>query len=168
MPTLIDRNGRRHDDWIRPEGDAAQIAEGARVLLPLAQWQAERETWRARAGAVGVVLGPADDPAAIAAHLGEIGLVAVEFPSFTDGRGYSIARLLRERHGWSGELRAVGEVLRDQLFYLTRCGFDSFALADGQDADAALRGFADFSEAYQAGTDRAPLFARRAAAGASA
>ena len=86
----------------------------------------------------------------------------VNFPQFTDGRGYSIARLLRERYGWRGELRAIGDVLRDQLFYLSRCGFDAFALRDDQDPHAALTAFDDFSEAYQASVERPqPLFRRR-------
>lgn len=168
MPTLIDRHGPRADDWILAADPQAEVPDGARVLLPLARWQAESAQWRTRAAALGVLLGPADDPAQVAPDLGALALVAVDFPSFTDGRGYSIARLLRERHGWRGELRAVGEVLRDQLFYLARCGFDAFALADGEDAQAALAGFSVFSEAYQGGTDRPPLFARRAAAGAPA
>ena len=162
MPTLIDRNGRRDDAWIPFAGDATAIPAGAAVLLPLAEWQAHRADWTARASRLGVLLGPADDPAPIAPDLDTLSLVAVDFPAFTDGRGYSIARLLRERHGWQGELRAVGEVLRDQLFLLARCGFDTFALADGQPVDEALAAFADFSESYQSAVDRGPLFARRA------
>jgi uncharacterized protein (DUF934 family) len=89
-------------------------------------------------------------------------LIAVNFPQFTDGRGYSIARLLRERYSWRGELRAIGDVLRDQLFYLARCGFDAFMLREGQDAQAALAAFNDFSEGYQASVERPqPLFRRR-------
>ena len=76
----------------------------------------------------------------------------MRFPKFTDGRGYSIARLLR-RLGWKGELRAVGDVLRDQLFYMTRCGFDAFALRDDQDAQVALTAFSDFSTPYQPAID---------------
>jgi len=107
-------------------------------------------------------LEPADDPAAVAHRLGGAARVEVNFPSFTDGRGYSIARLLRERHGYRGELRAVGDVQRDQLFYLARCGFDAYLLRDGDDAGAALAAFNDFSEAYQASVERPqPLFRRR-------
>lgn len=164
MPTLIDRTGRRDDAWQEFTGDAASLPAGASVLLPLAEWHANRAHWLGHAARVGVRLSPADAPAAIADDLDVLALVAIEFPAFTDGRGYSIARLLRERHGWKGELRAVGEVLRDQLFYLARCGFDTFALADGQSAEAALAAFADFSESYQSGVDRGPLFARRLAA----
>jgi uncharacterized protein (DUF934 family) len=91
-------------------------------------------------------------------------MVAVHFPKFNDGRGYSSARLLRERLGFAGELRAVGDVLRDQLFLLARCGFDSFALRADQDPASALSAFKDFSVRYQAATDEVlPLFRRRTA-----
>jgi len=107
-------------------------------------------------------LAPGDDPARVADRLGSAARVEVNFPSFTDGRGYSIARLLRERHGYQGELRAVGDVQRDQLFYLARCGFDAFLLREGLDAQEALAALQDFSEAYQASVERPePLFRRR-------
>lgn len=167
MPTLIERGGRRRDEWLLLEGDAERAPAGAALLVPLAAWQSVVPALSARPGRLGILLAPSDDPAAIAGVLGRLELVAVEFPKFTDGRGYSIARSLRERHGWRGELRAVGEVLRDQLFYLSRCGFDSFALADGEDADAALESFDVFSDAYQSATDRGPLFLRRGAPAAS-
>jgi uncharacterized protein (DUF934 family) len=93
----------------------------------------------------------------------------VSFPKFTDGRGFSTARLLRERYRYRGELRAVGDVLRDQLLFLARCGFDAFALRADQDPDAALAAFEDFTEAYQGGTDQPlPLFRRRLAEAALA
>ena len=137
---------------IRLRKTAAQPETGAPV--PLALWKGERA----------VLLGPADDPALIADSLGEIGVVAIDFPQFTDGRGYSIARLLRERYGYTGEIRAVGEVLRDNLFYLSRCGFDSFALSDKTSAEEALAHLSTFSDAYQASVERPqPLFRRRAA-----
>jgi uncharacterized protein (DUF934 family) len=107
-------------------------------------------------------LEPADDPAASAGRLGAVSRVEVNFPSFTDGRGYSIARLLRERFGYRGELRAVGEVQRDQLFNLARCGFDAFVLKKDDDAADALAALNDFSEVYQASVERPlPLFRRR-------
>jgi len=107
-------------------------------------------------------LEPADDPAGVADRLGAAARVEVNFPRFNDGRGYSIARLLRERHGYTGELRAVGDVQRDQIFYLSRCGFDAFLLREGEDAEAALAALRDFSEAYQASVERPqPLFRRR-------
>ncbi|MDH5220714.1 MAG: DUF934 domain-containing protein [Betaproteobacteria bacterium] len=107
---------------------------------------------------------PHEDPAAVADRLGSAARVEVHFPKFTDGRGYSIARLLRERFGYRGELRAVGDVPRDQLHYLARCGFDAFLLRDGEDAKGALAALAGFSEAYQSSVDRPlPLFRRRGA-----
>ena len=107
-------------------------------------------------------LEPGDDPARVADRLGAAARVEVNFPSFTDGRGYSIARLLRERYAYQGELRAVGDVQRDHLFYLSRCGFDAFLLRDVQDAEESLCALHDFSEAYQASVERPePLFRRR-------
>jgi uncharacterized protein (DUF934 family) len=94
-------------------------------------------------------LEPGDDPASIADRLPGAAWVEVSFPKFGDGRGYSLARLLRERYGYRGELRAVGQVTRDNLQYLERCGFDAFLLRDGEDPREALRGFEDFSAAYQ-------------------
>ena len=96
-----------------------------------------------------VRLEPTDDPAAVADRLAQAAWVEVNFPKFGDGRGYSIARLLRERHGYRGELRAVGQVARDNLHFLERCGFDAFLLRDGEDPHEALRGFEDFSVSYQ-------------------
>lgn len=109
-----------------------------------------------------LLLEPTDDPQDIADRLPGVQLVAVNFPKYGDGRGYSIARLLRERYGYKGELRAVGVVARDQLRFMAQCGFDSFQLREGEDAQAALEGLADFSEAYQASAlQPVPLFRRR-------
>jgi uncharacterized protein (DUF934 family) len=109
-------------------------------------------------------LGPGDDPAALGERLHAAARVEVDFPKFTDGRGYSIARLLRERFGYRGELRAVGDVQRDQLHYLSRVGFDAFLLREGEDAEGALAALGDFSEAYQSSVERPlPLFRRRGA-----
>ena len=107
-------------------------------------------------------LEPTDDPAAVAERLARVARVEVHFPKFGDGRGFSIGRLLRERYGYSGELRAVGHITRDHLFFLESCGFDAFELREGEDPHAALAAFDDFSESYQASPKRAqPLFRRR-------
>jgi uncharacterized protein (DUF934 family) len=109
-------------------------------------------------------LEPHEDPAAHAQRLGTVARVEINFPNFGDGRGYSIARLLRERHGYRGELRAVGEVARDHLYFMAQCGFDAFELRAGEDPVAALSAVNDFSEAYQASSARPqPLFRRRCA-----
>ena len=89
-------------------------------------------------------------------------VIALNFPKFTDGRHYSSARLLRERYGYKGEIRAIGDVLRDQLFYMRRCGFDAFAIRADRDPEDALQSLKDFSVRYQAAVDeRLPLFRRR-------
>ena len=108
-----------------------------------------------------VRLEPGDDPASVA--LEGVARVEVNFPKFGDGRGYSIARLLRERRGYRGELRAVGQVGIDHLYYMEQCGFDAFELRDGEDAEQALAAFDSFSEGYQTSVARPqPLFRRRA------
>jgi uncharacterized protein (DUF934 family) len=110
-----------------------------------------------------LVLEPTDDPALLAGALAEARVIAVNFPKYGDGRGYSIARLLRERYGYRGELRAFGVIARDHLHAMAQCGFDTFELRHGEDAQAALAAFDDFSEAYQASAaQRVPLFRRRA------
>jgi uncharacterized protein (DUF934 family) len=107
-------------------------------------------------------LEPTDDPAKVAGELAGVARVEVNFPKFGDGRGFSIGRLLRERYGYKGELRAVGQITRDHLFFLESCGFDAFELREGEDAAEAVAAFDDFSESYQASPARpVPLFRRR-------
>ena len=109
-------------------------------------------------------LEPTDDPAKFVDRLGSVARVEVHFPKFGDGRGFSIARLLRERYGYKGELRAVGHITRDLLFFMESIGFDAFELRAGEDPRAALAAFDDFSESYQASPKRPqPLFRRRLA-----
>src|SRR4029079_18356513 len=108
-------------------------------------WRRRRSAGGPR-GDVGFCRAPADDPAALADDVGGLPVIAVDFPQFTDGRGYSTGRLLRERYKFAGELRAIGDILRDQLAYLVQCGFDAFALREGKDAQAALAGFVDFAD----------------------
>jgi uncharacterized protein (DUF934 family) len=104
-----------------------------------------------------------DDPAIVAGAVGLAGVIAINFPKFGDGRGYSIARLLRERYGYKGELRAIGEVARDHLHAMVQCGFDAFQLREGENPQEALQAFGDFSEQYQAtAAQPLPLFRRRA------
>jgi len=163
---LIKDRKRARDRWQLLEAGAdrapPQLPERGDVIVPVVAWQALREALLARDSAIGVWLAGDDDPADIAPDLAHFNLVAVQFTSFTDGRGYSIARLLRQRYGWSGELRAIGDIQRDQIFYLARCGFDAFALREGENVDEVLAAFDDFGEAYQAGVDRPlPLFRRR-------
>ena len=161
---LIVGRAPARDRWRWLEADGPLPAHGP-LAVPLSRWLVEREALRARADDLAVRLEPDDDPARLAPDLDRLAMIAIRFPQFTDGRGYSLARLLRERLGWRGELRAVGDVQRDQLAYLSRVGFDAFALREADDDVAgALRAFDAFGEAYQAAWDRPqPLFRRRVA-----
>ena len=164
MPPLIKDRAVIADRWtlLREATTLGDIGADLPVIVPLALWQAERAPLLAR-GDVGVWLAPTDDPAAIADDLAALPLVAVDFPKFTDGRGYSIARLLRDRYGFTGELRAIGDVLHDQLFALSQCGFDAFALRADRDVTEALASFGDFESVYTSTTRTpAPWFRRRA------
>ncbi len=169
MPRSIEgsiaEGGRIVDDvWLTVEtAEALQLApEGAPVLVTHDLWSSERDWLIARGTRVGVVLEPNEDPATLVDDLPRLSMIAIRFPKFTDGRGYSIARLLRERYGYRGSLRAVGDVLRDQLFYMLRCGFDSFVMRHDDHLAGALSAYRDFTEAYQTSVDRPlPLFARR-------
>jgi uncharacterized protein (DUF934 family) len=166
MAKLINQQQLLTDEWVRLDDDAA-LPPLAPIFVSLARWQRDRPVLLSHKGLLGVELGTHDEVSAIATDLEEFGLIAVHFPKFTDGRGYSIARTLRDRLGYGGELRATGDVLRDQLFNLARVGFDAFALRDDQDVEVSLAAFQDFSEAYQASVERpVPLFRRRVAAGA--
>jgi len=163
MTQLIKHGALIQDNWQLLERDSiGALPFSGDVIVPLDLWTSEREALSFRLGRIGVWLEADADPEAIAPDLARFDLIAVRFASFTDGRGYSIARLLRERHGYRGELRAIGDVLRDQLYYLSRCGFDAFALRADQNPGQALSAFGDFSEAYQASVERPePLFRRR-------
>lgn len=164
----IIRNGKiADDDWRYLDTAEAtsdtDVGQG-RVIVPLSLWLAQREALLAR-GDVGVALEGSDDPAALADDLARLPLVALHFPKFTDGRSYSSATLLRSRYGYTGELRAFGDVLRDQFNYLQRCGFDVLQPQVGRYSDeqlaAALASLADFTEPYQGTvTPGQPLFRR--------
>ena len=151
------------DAWriVGLEREAAEEHAGP-IVVPLAAWKERRAALLRRLEPIGVWLETEHDPAEIAPDLARLALIAVRFPKFTDGRGYSIASLLRRRHGYRGELRAFGDIGRDQLFYLSRVGFDSFVLPAHRDPRAALAAFDDFTVRYQAGADEPlPLFRRR-------
>ena len=127
------------------------------LIVTLDQWRGQRETLLRRNGRLGLRLASDQPPEEIASDLEHFDLIALEFPKFNDGRAYSYARLLRERHGFKGELRAVGNVLRDQLFFMLRCGFDSFAVADEKTAAAWKDAIEEIQVWYQPTADgRAP------------
>lgn len=177
MPSLI-RKIRDHstiidDNWklLRPTPEesahAVRLPVGP-LLVPIRVWNARRaqliEREYEHGWPLGVWLAPDEGPETIASDLDDFSVIGVEFPEVSDGRGYTTARLLRDRYGYDGELRAFGDIGRDQLFFLARVGFDTFALRSGDDPKAALGSLRDFSVVHQSASDAAfPLFHRRTA-----
>ena len=164
----IIRNGEVVDDaWsvlTLAEGETPEsvVVPEDNTLVPLVVWQAQRVVLIERTTPRGVWLDSHEKPEDLADDLAHFAVVGVRFPKFADGRVYTIGRLLRERFGFSGELRAIGEVLYDQLHYLRRCGFNAFALRADKDPYEALAGLHVFSESYQVAVDQPqPLFRRR-------
>lgn len=145
------------DSWQRlVEPEAQQLPSAGDLIVPWGYWQAERATLTRHQGNIAVCLQGADNPHELAEALHLFELIALDFPQFKDGRCYSHARLLRERLDYKGELRAVGDVLRDQLFFMQRCGIDSFQVRADKDAQDALKGLDGFSVKYQTCADGAP------------
>jgi uncharacterized protein (DUF934 family) len=117
------------DPWRRLDGLAELPAEG-HVILPMKSWEDLAPERRRTNVAFGLLLEPSQPVEAIARDLPYLGLIAIQFPKFTDGRGYSMAQQIRERYHFQGELRATGDVLFDQLQFMARCGFDAFEISD--------------------------------------
>lgn len=136
------------DPWL-VIGDHEPIPGSRPVMVSLTRWRAERDTLRGRNSLIGVRLKTEDLAEDIADDVGHLDLIAIEFPSIGDGRGYSTGRLLRERHGFTGELRAVGPLVRDVFLFLRRCGFDAVEARDEVEAAAWPDAVGAFTVAYQ-------------------
>jgi uncharacterized protein (DUF934 family) len=154
-----------NDDWIvlrlgekdTPEG---VVVPPGKVIAPLKVWRAQRDVLLGRTE-LGVWLASDERAEDLRNDVDRFSVIAVDFPKFADGRGYSIAHHLRNRLGYRGELRAIGDVLRDQMFYMQRVGFDAFAARTDKDISEALKGLSDFTFTYQASSDeQLPLFRR--------
>jgi uncharacterized protein (DUF934 family) len=147
------------DSWTLIREMDADLSEGP-LILPLALWLSRRIDHNPAQDAVW--LGPDDEVESLKPWLNSLPLIALDFPSFRDGRAYSQAYLLRTRFGWQGELRAVGDVLRDQLSHMRQCGFDAFAVREDKSAEDALKGLAGMSVLYgRSVIEPRPLFRRR-------
>lgn len=154
MPLI--RNGTVSEDAMVFLADDAPAPESGGIIVSLTRWMNERDALSRRAGQVGVRVEPGEDVTSLEADLARLSLVALAFPKFTDGRSYSKARILRERFGFAGEIRAVGQVLRDQLMFMARCGIDSFEVADEAEAarwEALIRAYPGY---YQPAGDARP------------
>jgi len=147
------------DDYVEVADDA-ELPVSGKVIVSLARWNAHHEGLLIRFESVGVRIASDKLPKDIH-ELGSLALVAIEFPRFSDGRGYSIARLLR-REAFQGEIRAVGWVLRDNLLYMERCGIDAYDLLPGKSLESAVQAFGELDVVYQATVpDPRPLYRRR-------
>jgi uncharacterized protein (DUF934 family) len=142
------------DPWTLIRDIEAEQPTGP-LIVPLARWLEDPQQH-------GVWLGPDDEVECLKPWFAHLPLIALDFPSFRDGRAYSQAYLLRTRLGWTGELRAVGDVLRDQLSHMRQCGFDSFAVREDKSVEDALKGLAGMSVLYgRSVIEPRPLFRRR-------
>jgi uncharacterized protein (DUF934 family) len=156
------------DEWQRLD-KGAPVPRDGKCILDVSQWQLHHDRLASTNFPIGLQLGPASDPRAIASKIARSSLIAVEFPKFSDGRGYSLARRIRDELGFTGELRAIGDILFDQLQLLARCGFDAFEITNA--ATLALLGsgrrpgLGIFYQPAAAGESREPsrTWARRAA-----
>lgn len=164
MSRLIKDNAIVDDRYttVAPAEDGSLTLPAGPILVSLATWQAHREALLAHPHDKGVQLKPSEFADAIVDDVDQLALVAVEFPAFADGRGYSTGYILRSRYGFKGELRAVGDVFKDTLFYQQRSGFNAFAVRDDKNMDDALLGLQTFTTPYQGtANDPAPLYRRR-------
>lgn len=164
MQQIIKGNQVVEDAWqlLPKDTNTDDLTNTGNIIVPLALWLEHAHALKARDGGLGVWLDADEEAEVIADDLQHFQVIALNFPVFSDGRNYSNARLLRDRYAYEGELRAIGDVLRDQLFFMHRCGFDAYALREDHDPHAALASLNDFSEVYQASTDQPlPLFRRR-------
>jgi uncharacterized protein (DUF934 family) len=149
------------DPYVELKDDEAVPAGATHILVSFSRWNQEAANLVGLAQNVGVVF-PSDKLPTELPELQKLSLIAVQFPRFTDGRGYSIAKLLRERLGYKGELRAIGWVLRDNLLYMERVGYNAFDMQPGKPLESGLEAFAELPLAYQATVqDKRPLYRRR-------
>jgi len=162
---IIKNNAIVEDDWMvlrlnDQESPEHVVVPAGKVVVPLKVWLAQCDALQQRAE-IGVWLASDELAENLKSDIEKFSVIAVDFPKFSDGRGYSIAYNLRARLGYAGELRAIGDVLRDQLFYMQRVGFDAFAPRSDRKIEDALKGLTDFSEVYQTSFDqKLPLFRR--------
>lgn len=161
MQKLIKDGQIIDDNIIVIDADFEGEIPNSAVIVPLTYFK-EHKTVLEKRSDVGVWLDSHEEPEALIDDLDSLPVIAINFPKFGDGRGYSYARLLRDRFKYKGELRAIGDVLQDQLFYMQRCGFNAFAVRADRDINSALTALTTFSSSYQAACDNPdPLFRRQ-------
>ena len=165
MREIIKDKAIVNDDWTvlrlnKEESPETFAVPSGKVLIPLKVWLAQQQILQ-NDDPLGIWLSSDENPAALKDVITKFSVIAVDFPKFTDGRGYSIAYKLRSQLGYTGQLRAIGDVLRDQLFYMQRVGFNAFEIRADRNIHDALKGLSDFSQTYQTAWDQKfPLFRR--------
>lgn len=162
MPKLINRLGAVQTPWRVWSGEAENGSTNTiepRTLVPLKTWALLKEDL-SKVEEIGVLLDGDDSVDALAEDLSQLKVIAVRFAAFTDGRGYSIGRLVRQRYGYRGELQAVGDVGLDQLLDLWRCGFNFFEIPDTLTEAEIAQAWTAFGESYQADARQDALFVR--------
>ena len=155
MPNIIKDAAIVADSWITVEDieiDNTSTLPTGDLILPLPVWQKLAHQLSDRN--IGVWLNSSDLPELIKSECKTLPIIAINFPAFADGRGYSYAHVLRAQYNYEGELRAIGDVLLDQLFYMKRSGFNSFAMRADQNLEKCLQYFNEFTQPYQAAADQ--------------
>lgn len=148
------------NNWQLVTADPEGLPAG-NILVPAAYWQANQQQLGDHSGDVGIWIDSHEEIEEYAGSIAALPVIAINFPKFVDGRGFSLARLLRERYGYIGEIRAIGHFIRDQLFMMQRCGFNAFQFDSELDLAAASHSLKDFSDSYQVAVDEPePLFRR--------
>ena len=166
MQKLIKDGAATEDHWVlvkeATNSSILKALPGRSLIVPLNFYRLFRDDLDQYYGEVTVWLNSDESVYDIADELDKFPLIGLNFPVFSDGRSYSNARELRETLGYTGDIRAIGDVMRDQLYYMSRCGFSSYSLRFDQDADTCLSAFSDFETGYQSSVDQPlPLFRRR-------
>lgn len=166
MPKLIKDGAISQDRWtVLKDATGPEVLKavpGKNFIVPLKFWQEYAEELADYSGEIAIWLDSDEDVKQIGSSINSFPMIALNFPVFSDGRSYTNARELREQLNYEGEVRAIGDVLRDQLFYMSRCGFDAFSLRNDQDEEDCLSAFQDFNTGYQASViEPTPLFRRR-------
>ena len=164
MTKLIKDKQVVDDSWLlitdKTLSSASELPK-KKIIVPLQVWLTLKSELGDRS-TIGVWLDSDEPPSLLGDDIEGFPLIAINFPSFADGRGYSYASLLRQRYNYQGEIRAIGDVLRDQLFYMKRCGFDAFVMRENDKSEEALASLEDFADTYQSSAaNPEPLFLRR-------
>lgn len=154
MGNFIKDRKSQEDSWTPYTGleDMDNLPSGD-VYVPFDEWKSSRDALLKRNSRLGVILENTDNVAELIEDFDRLDLVVLQFPKMADGRAFTQARLLRERFGYKGEIRAVGDVLHDQIFYMQRCGFNSFEMRPDQDIPTALGAFDEMTVTYQPAAD---------------